>query len=138
MPKKKSNPHAQVRREHANETAEDYVEAIAEVLQEKGVCRVVDLAAKFAISHVTALRTISRLVEAGLVLTEPYKPLTLTPAGEKLAKAAQARHQVVFEFLLAIGVGDEIARLDSEGMEHHVSDETLACMAKLTARLNKK
>lgn len=119
------------RSDHANETAEDYVEAIAEHLAEQGSCRGADLARQFGVSHVTVTKTIARLQTEGLVETEPYGPLNLTEAGAKLAAASQKRHQAVLEFLLAIGVSPETAETDSEGIEHHVSDETLACLAKV-------
>jgi DtxR family manganese transport transcriptional regulator len=56
-----AEPHRRTRRDHSLETAEDYVEAVAETVAAHGVCRVVDLARTFAVSHVTVSRIISRL-----------------------------------------------------------------------------
>ncbi len=123
------------RSDHARETAEDYVEAIAEHLAEQGACRGADLARQFGVSHVTVTKTIARLQAEGLVETEPYGPLNLTDAGSKLAAASQKRHQAVLDFLLAIGVSAQTAETDTEGIEHHVSDETLACFAQVLERL---
>ena len=63
---------------------------------------------------------------------EPAGAIFLTAEGEKLAQESRERHQIVENFLLAIGVSPEIARRDAEGMEHHVSEETLAMFLKFT------
>lgn len=118
--------HRRTRRDHASETAEDYVEAIAEVLAEKDVCRIVDLTRHFGVSHVTVTRIVSRLQREGLVDTKPYHPLELTAKGRRLAQKARERHEIVYRFLLALGVDERTAALDAEGIEHHVSPATLA------------
>jgi DtxR family manganese transport transcriptional regulator len=117
--------HKRVRHDHATETAEDYVEAIAEISERAGVCRVRDLADRFGVSHVTVIRIIKRIEGEGLVLTEPYKPIELTPHGRRLAKACAQRHELVVRFLRAIGISKKTAETDAEGIEHHVSKETL-------------
>jgi DtxR family manganese transport transcriptional regulator len=117
--------HRRTRRDHASETAEDYVEAIAELGGETHACRVRDLADRFGVSHVTVVRVVRRLERDGLVTTEPYRPVTLTDAGIRLAAACRERHEIVYRFLLAIGVDERIAAIESEGIEHHVSRETL-------------
>lgn len=123
--KKRSNSFRRTRSDHATETAEDYVEAIAEVSESAGQCRAADLARLFDVSHVTVSKTISRLSSEGLVETKPYGPLELTPQGKRLAETSKARHELVLQFLLAIGVSEETAEIDAEGIEHHVSMETL-------------
>jgi DtxR family manganese transport transcriptional regulator len=131
-PRKLPSPavvHRRVRSDHASEKAEDYVEAIAEQIAAGGQCRNADLARKFGVSHVTTLRIIDRLVAAGLVQTRPYGPLELTPRGRRLASRCAERHQLVVEFLLALGVPRAIAEVDAEGIEHHVSPETLERLA---------
>jgi len=114
------------RKEHAHEIAEDYVEAIADLAIESGEARVVDLAARLGVTHVTVNRTIARLQDAGLVITQPYRPVVLTEKGKALAVRCRARHQVVVAFLRSVGVSEHIAERDAEGIEHHVSPETLA------------
>lgn len=126
----RSVPHSRTRADHANETAEDYVEAVFDVIEEKGECRVLDLARHFDVSHVTVSRIVSRLKSEELLDTAPYRPITLTRAGEKLAKRMKKRHAVVFEFLVALGVDQRTAQMDSEGIEHHVSEKTLAAMKR--------
>jgi DtxR family manganese transport transcriptional regulator len=124
-----------IRSDHATEVAEDYVEAIAEATRVKGSCRAVDLAKHFEVSHVTVNRTIGRLVRDGFVETIPYGPVELTAKGKMLARAAAERHEIVYQFLLALGVSESTARTDSEGIEHHVSSETLR---KMKAHLREK
>ncbi len=120
-----SKPFRRTRSDHASETAEDYVEAIAETIEASGACRNADLARLFAVSHVTINKTIGRLQKEGLVETEPYGPVTLTAAGEKLAEESRKRHAIVLKFLLSLGISRPVAEVDSEGIEHHVSAETL-------------
>ncbi len=127
--------HRRTRRDHENETAEDYVEAVAAISEESGRCRVVDLARRFAVSHVTVTRTVARLREAGLVTSEPYGPIELTAKGRRLAALSKHRHHVVFEFLKAIGVSPAVAAIDAEGIEHHVSRATLERFQAVTERL---
>jgi DtxR family manganese transport transcriptional regulator len=119
------NPFRRTRNDHAKETAEDYVEAVADILDEKGVCRSSDLAKTFDVSHVTVHRIVARLQQEGWLATEPYRPIELTAKGKRLAKKSRQRHEMVYQFLLAIGVGPEVAAIDAEGIEHHVSQVTL-------------
>lgn len=128
--------HERIRQDHSSEKAEDYVEAVAEILAAKQECRVVDLAALFGVSHVTVTRIVSRLVGEGLLETEPYRPIRLTNLGKRLAIASRKRHEIVHNFLLAIGVDEATAAHDAEGIEHHVSPATLTKLAALTKQLN--
>lgn len=127
--------HERTRRDHSSEKAEDYVEAVDDILSHKEECRVVDLAAFFGVSHVTVTRIVSRLVGEGLLETEPYRPIRLTVKGKQLAVQSRKRHRIVQEFLLAIGVDEATAAHDAEGIEHHVSPKTLAKLAELTKEL---
>src|SRR5215470_7492590 len=95
---------SQTRREHANEIAEDYVEAIADLVAEVGEARVVDLAKRLGVTHVTVNRTVARLQNAGLVTSEPYRAIFLTDKGRTLATACKSRHETVVEFLRGLGI----------------------------------
>lgn len=127
MPTPKS-PFAKTRTDHATETAEDYVEAIEDILSNQATCRVKDLAAKMEVSHVTVTRILQRLSAEGLIDKVPYGPCTLTASGKAMARRSRRRHALLLEFLLHIGVPPADAGRDAEGMEHHVSDATLAAM----------
>lgn len=115
----------QVREAHRRELTDDYVELIADLIHECGEARQVDLAARLGVSQPTVAKTLKRLASAGLVEQQPYRGVFLTRAGEQLATENRARHQVVESFLIALGVSEETARYDAEGIEHHVSEETL-------------
>ena len=125
------------REAHAMELAEDYLEEIAALVAESGEARVTDLARRLGVTHVTVNRTISRLREAGYVIAQPYRAIFLTEAGRKIAETSKARHEVVVNFLCAIGVPEAVAHRDAEGIEHHVSPETLAAFSKVIAAAKK-
>ena len=114
------------RRDRALEIVQDYVEAIAELAVECGEVRVVDLARRMGVTHVTVNHTITRLQAAGYVSMEPYQAIYLTGPGQKLARECKQRHETVVAFLRSIGVPEKVAELDAEGIEHHVSPRTLA------------
>jgi DtxR family manganese transport transcriptional regulator len=132
----RSRPFDRTRHDHASETAEDYVEAIAEMIAQKDVCRGADLAKLFGVSHVTVTKTINRLRRESLVDAEPYRPIRLTSKGKRLAKAARRRHEIVLSFLKSLGVSEAVATTDSEGIEHHVSDETLKAFQRFVQSRN--
>jgi DtxR family manganese transport transcriptional regulator len=77
------------------------------------------------VSHVTVTRIVSRLKRDGYLQAEPYRPIQLTEKGARLAEESRKRHEVVYRFLLALGVSEKTAAIDAEGIEHHVSPETL-------------
>ena len=115
-----------IRRAHQSEIAEDYVEMISDLIAETGEARAVDLATRFGVTSPTVNATIQRLQREGLVESRPYRSIFLTQAGKKLAEASRLKHQVVRDFLIAIGVNDHVAEQDAEGVEHHVSEQTLS------------
>ena len=117
---------SQTRREHANEIAEDYVEAIADLVTETGEARVVDLAKRLGVTHVTVNRTIARLQRTGYVTSQPYRAIFLTETGRGLAASCKERHEIVVAFLQSLGIPQHVAERDAEGIEHHVSPERLA------------
>ena len=122
-----------IRRAHQSEVAEDYVEMISDLIEETGEARTVDLAARFGVTSPTVNAIVRRLQRENLVETRPYRSIFLTEAGKALAESSQARHQIVRDFLVTIGVPETIAEEDAEGVEHHVSEETLAVFAQITA-----
>lgn len=118
------------RADHQAELAEDYVELIADLIEEKGEARSTDVAQRLGVSNATVTKTLRRLQDENLISQEPYRAIFLTGEGRKLAEDGRKRHKIVEEFLIALGVSPAIARIDSEGIEHHVSAETLEAMAK--------
>lgn len=116
------------RADNASELAADYVELIEDLIEEVGEARAVDLAARMGVSHVTVSKGLQRLMRDGLVTYRPYRSIFLTEAGKELAAAARERHIVVLRFLQWLGVSEQTAELDAEGMEHHLSEETLSAL----------
>ena len=122
-----------IRLAHQSEVAEDYVEMISDLIEETGEARTVDLAARFGVTSPTVNAIVRRLQRENLVETRPYRSIFLTEAGKALAESSRARHQIVRDFLVTIGVPETIAEEDAEGVEHHVSEETLAVFAQIAA-----
>lgn len=116
--------------QHAQETAQDYVELIAELIAESGEARAVELARRLGVTHVTVGRTIQRLQREGLVTAQPYRAIFLTPAGRRLAQESRRRHEIVVAFLRSLGISRAKAQADAEGIEHHVSGETLRALVR--------
>jgi DtxR family transcriptional regulator, manganese transport regulator len=118
------------RKAHHEERAQDYVEAIADLIESHGEARVTDLAKALGVTHVTVIRTVQRLQREGYVTNRPYRAIFLTETGAKLAATARERHITVVAFLETLGIPRAIALRDAEGIEHHVSPETLAAFRK--------
>ena len=125
---------SRTRADHSSELAHDYCELIAELIDEKGEARCTDVALRLGVANATVAKTMKRLAEQGLVEQEPYRAIFLTGEGWKIAEDGKRKHAIVQNFLLALGVSAKVAQVDAEGMEHHVSDETLKAMARFLAR----
>jgi DtxR family manganese transport transcriptional regulator len=119
-----------VRDAHSSEIAEDYVELIADILDSAGDVRAVDLAQRFGVTPATVNNNIKRLVRDGLVRSERYRSIFLTELGRTLAEHCRERHRVVCDFLISLGISPVTAESDAEGIEHHVSKETLAAFVR--------
>ena len=113
------------RHHHLSEIAEDYVELVADLVQSKGEARTGDIASCMGVSHVTVVRTLRRLQRKGYLHVEPHKSIALTKSGEELAAFSKSRHDLLFRYLVSLGVPEEVAAIDAEGMEHHISLQTL-------------
>jgi DtxR family manganese transport transcriptional regulator len=112
---------------------EDYVELIADLLATAGEARPTDIARRLGVSHPTAIHTIARLKREALATARPYRGVFLTEKGEALARRLRARHRLVVDVLIALGVPLEAAEADAEGIEHHVSEATLKAFARFLA-----
>jgi len=118
------------REARAAEITEDYAELIADLLAADGEARPQSIARRLGVSHVTVVKAINRLEREGLATTRPYHGVVLTPAGADLARRVRARHRLVVDLLMAVGVPPEDAETDAEGIEHHVSPRTLEAFAR--------
>jgi DtxR family manganese transport transcriptional regulator len=119
-----------VRDAHQTEVAEDYVELIADLIEEKGEARLVDLSGRLGVTKATVNNTIQRLQRDGFVTSQPYRSIFLTEKGRDLAEASRERHRIVTDFLVALGVDADTAESDAEGIEHHVSEATLSAFRR--------
>lgn len=104
---------------------EDYAEMIDDLAQEMGEARITDIAARMGVTHPTATKAVARLKREGLAMSRPYRGVFLTEEGVALAARVRSRHRVVVDLLVAVGVPQETAEIDAEGLEHHVSQVTL-------------
>lgn len=113
-------------------TMEDYLEQIFDLIEEKGYARVSDIAEAMDVHPSTVTRMVQRLDEQRFIDYERYRGLVLTKKGEKLGKAIRDRHRALEAFLRMLGVGDEdVVQEDIEGIEHHVSPQTLRALTEL-------
>ncbi|MCE2885291.1 MAG: manganese-binding transcriptional regulator MntR [Planctomycetaceae bacterium] len=133
-PRTSAEHHRVLRQQHESEAAQDYCEAIAELLDAGVEARVGRLAERFGLSHVTVSRVVRRLAGEGFVDARPHAPVGLTAKGRALAAEARARHVIVLAFLRSLGVDEATAQADAEGIEHHVSPATLRAMERWMSR----
>jgi DtxR family manganese transport transcriptional regulator len=117
--------HSSARAGRASAVLEDYVELIDDLQTDAGEARTTDIARRLGVTHPTAIKSIARLKALGLVVSQPYRSIFLTDAGRALAQRVRARHRLVVDLLVAVGVPRPVAEADAEGLEHHVSDATL-------------
>jgi DtxR family manganese transport transcriptional regulator len=119
-----------VRDAHASEIVEDYVELIADLTDASGEARAVDLARRLGVTAATVNNTLKRLERDGFLTSAPYRAVFLTDAGRALAERCRRRHAIVRDFLVALGIDPVTADEDAEGIEHHVSETTLAAFER--------
>ena len=119
-----------VRKAHLSENTEDYVELISDLIDKLGKAQTTNIAKTLGVAKPTVSKTLSRLNKDRFINHQPYQPITLTPKGKELAEKCKQRHKIVYDFLIKIGVPKNIAEIDSEGVEHHISSETLKIFKK--------
>jgi len=114
---------------------EDYLEQILDLINTKGYARVADIAQGLRISQASVTNMVQRLDAEGLLKYEKYRGLVLTTAGETLARNIMRRHQLLSDFLRMLGINEEVIYHDVEGMEHHISPQTLRAIEALLSEL---
>jgi DtxR family manganese transport transcriptional regulator len=129
-PKQQASGHRQEREDHRLALVHDYVQVIADLIDQEGEARIVDIAARFGVSHVTALKNVERLQREGLAETKPRRSVFLTDTGWELVQRLRHRYDIVVRFLMSLGISEASARADAEGIEHHVGEETLAAFER--------
>jgi Mn-dependent DtxR family transcriptional regulator len=114
-----------------SESAEDYLERIYQLIEDKGYARAVDIARTLRIRQASVTKMVQKLGETGFVRYEKYRGLVLTSKGKGVARAVRRRHQVLEEFFGLLGVNGETAQRDLEGIEHHLSTASVARIEEL-------
>ena len=114
---------------------EDYLERILDLINTKGYARVADIAQGLKISQASVTNMVQRLDAEGLLKYEKYRGLVLTTAGETLARNIMRRHNLLTDFLRMLGVDEPVIYRDVEGMEHHISPQTLHAIEALVEEL---
>jgi Mn-dependent DtxR family transcriptional regulator len=104
---------------------EDYLEVIYELITKKGYATTVDISDYLNVSSPSVTKMLQRLNESGHVNYERYRGISLTESGVAIAKNMHDRHGILADFLKMIGVGEDTANRDAEGIEHHLHPETL-------------
>ncbi|HTG44337.1 MAG TPA: transcriptional regulator MntR [Verrucomicrobiae bacterium] len=114
-----------------SQSAEDYLERIHELIEEKGYARVVDIASSLQVKQASVTSMVQKLGELGYVNYEKYRGLVLTEKGREVARRIQRRHETLSRFFSLLGLPPATQQADIEGIEHHLSGETVECLADL-------
>lgn len=121
-----------------SQSAEDYLERIQELIDDKGYARVVDIANSLEVTQASVTNMVQKLAEMGYIDYEKYRGLTLTEKGGAIATRIQERHATLSRFFSLLGL-DELTQLkDIEGIEHHLSAETVGCLNDLASLLEEQ
>ena len=123
------------RRTSGSVAMDDYLEQILHLIEDKGYARAVDISKNLGISQASVTNMLQRLDAEGLVNHERYRGTVLTEEGHRIAKAIIERHSTLTRFLRLFGIDEETIYRDVEGMEHHVSRQTLDVIRKLADAL---
>ncbi len=114
-----------------SQSAEDYLERIDELIEEKGYARVVDIASSLKVKQASVTSMVQKLGEAGYLKYEKYRGLILTDKGREVARRIRNRHETLSRFFSIFDLDPESQRQDIEGIEHHLSPDTVEILADL-------
>ncbi len=120
-----------------SQTAEDYLERIHELIEEKGYARVVDIASSLEVKQASVTNMVQKLGELGYLNYEKYRGLVLTEKGRTVATGIQRRHETLARFFSLFGLAPETQQRDIEGIEHHLSPATVEILADLATFFEK-
>jgi len=118
-------------RSEPSQTAEDYLERIQELIEEKGYARVVDIASTLKVRQASVTSMVQKLGEAGYLKYEKYRGLILTDQGRVVARRIQNRHATLSRFFSLFDLDAETQRADIEGIEHYLSPATVEMLDDL-------
>ena len=112
------------------ESAEDYLERILILQEEKGEVRSIDIAHDMGYSKPSISIAMKKLKEAGLIDIDEHGFITLTKEGHIIADRVYERHTVLKKVLINIGVDPKQAEKDACKVEHVISEETFEAIKK--------
>ncbi len=115
----------------ATPSMEDYLERIYKLIDEKGYARVSDIAEGLEVHPSSVTKMIQKLDKDNYLVYEKYRGLVLTSKGKKMGKRLVDRHQLLEDFLTIIGVHEDNIYKDVEGIEHHLSWDSITCIETL-------
>src|ERR1700704_3573711 len=104
-----------------SQSAEDYLERIHELIEEKGYARVVDIARSLQVKQASVTVMVQKLDDLGYVNYQKYRGLVLTKKGKAIATKIQKRHETLSRFFSLFGLDPQTQQMDIEGIEHHLS-----------------
>ncbi|SFX06848.1 iron (metal) dependent repressor, DtxR family [Thermoactinomyces sp. DSM 45891] len=119
----------------ATPSMEDYLENIYQLIDQKGYARVSDIAEALSVHPSSVTKMVQKLDQNKYLVYEKYRGLVLTAKGKKIGKRLVDRHQLLEKFLRLIGVREEFVYQDVEGIEHHLSWDSITCVENLVAYL---
>ena len=106
------------------ESGEMYLENILIISEKKENVRAIDIVEYMGYSKPSVSRAMSLLREGGYITVDKNGYITLTPAGTEVAEKVYAKHKILEDMLVYLGVDREIASIDACKMEHVISEET--------------
>ena len=118
------------------ESGEMYLETILRLSQQSGHVRAIDVGEEMGYSKPSVSRAMSILKQGGYIVIEPDGSIILTDAGREIAEKIYARHTLITNFLISIGVDKETATEDACKMEHGISDASFEAIQKLVEKNN--
>jgi Mn-dependent DtxR family transcriptional regulator len=123
--------------EDRTDRMEDYLEVIYELVQQKGYATTIDISQCLNVSSPSVTKMLQRLDESRYLDYEKYRGIRLTQQGTDIAKNIHKRHSLLAEFLIMIGVDEDTANRDAEGIEHHLHSETLKKLEEFVKTVKK-
>jgi Mn-dependent DtxR family transcriptional regulator len=126
-----------VKKEDRTDRMEDYLEVIYELIQEKGYATTVDISSYLNVSSPSVTKMMQKLDETGYLIYEKYRGIKLTNEGTRIARNIRNRHGLLAEFFMLIGIDEETANNDAEGIEHHLHPETMKKLEEFINELKK-
>lgn len=126
-----------VKKQDRTDRMEDYLEVIYELVQQKGYATTVDISSYLNVSSPSVTKMMQKLDETGYLNYEKYRGIKLTHEGIRIARNIRNRHGLLAEFFMIIGVDEETANNDAEGIEHHLHPETMKKLEEFINELKK-